>query len=56
MVNKNRNNKTESIRLPVSVVDFIRAMSAARGIDVVTMTEIMAGEWIEQEKKRYGMV
>jgi hypothetical protein len=54
MVNKNRNQKTEAIRLPVRVVDFLRDMSEARGIDHCQMIEIMAGQWIEMEKSRYG--
>lgn len=52
----NRNGTSEAIRLPLHVVDFLKALSNARGISHQDLAlEIVSG-YIEVEKKKYSGV
>jgi hypothetical protein len=45
VVKPNRNNKTESVRVPVRVLDMIKDLSVAQNISVQDTFLIVASEW-----------
>ena len=44
---ENRNGKTESIRVPIHIVDMIKDLASHRGITFQQMTTEMVIEWIK---------
>lgn len=51
----NRNNSSEAIRLPNHVVDFLKALSSARGISHQDLALEVFETYIKVEKSKYGV-
>jgi hypothetical protein len=52
MAKQNRNNVTESIRVPIHVIDMVKAIGEVKGLSFQdTLNQIMS-EWIEMKKKK----
>lgn len=52
----NRNNTSESIRLPNEVVDFIKAMSEAKGISKNDLVSEICMVYIKEQQTKFAEV